>query len=1293
MTLRPLALALLPIALAAAVPARAEMPYPKCTAPACTDASDYASYLFLAPGQKPNDYNGGNVWKYDPGTGMNIVGAWERSTGRPDVFVAVLDSGFRWSTRSLARSTSIHRGELPLPPGCAAYDCNADGVFNVEDYPTTPDSNANGFIDGQDLIRAYSNGIDEDANGYVDDIAGWDFYQDDNDPFDDVDYGHGTGEARDQTDEANDGDGFPGVAPSSMQLQLRVGDSFVAVDSDFAQAVVYAVDRNVSVISEALGTISATPSGQAAINYAYRRGIPVIASAADEQSRHHNFPAAFEHTIWVNSIRNGDGTFVTETTDYTVQNGCTNHGGRAWAAISSTSCSSEATGRSGGISLLLVSHGRNLIDRGLLQPYPGQDETHPFSAEEVRQLFRASATDIDNSGNLALTTNPIASVLLSAPALGLFFGSSHFPSQAGWDQFTGYGRPDVATMLDLAATAIPPEADLSGSLHWFDTLDPVRTPSVPIRGSAAAVRTGGAFDYVVDVGCGIQPTTYTQIGSGFSVTKLDRAVLATWSPAATAAACGFTPSQPITDPDAHTVTVRLRVTDTQGRLGEDRRTVAIHTDPTQKYAPRHLGSSGEGAPALADVDRNGVLDIVYGAGDGLVHVLDGASGSPLPGFPAKTNPIPVHASPAYTSGEVPVPREGILGATAADDIDGDGRIDIVVATIEGRIYVFDDHGKLRPGFPVATDPSLSLPANRDRFNDSDPGIVSAPTLADLDLAGTSPALEIVAGSWDGHLYAWRANGALVGGFPVRLADPAKLDVDPVSGKVVPKPGARANSRLTKILSSPAIGDLDGDGTPEIVLGTNEEYTGEENGFFVNSNLLRALVNLAGSGLDIGDFKLDTGSRVYVVHHDGNLHAGGAYRAGWPQHMPMIVGGLLPTVATGTPGAPALADIDGTGKLTIAIFGAVGPVLLFDADGNPKLGSTNGAPNALAADFPLSFPNVPPTAGSPDAPFLGALGSGAFGDLTGDGKPEYVAPTGGIRVLIDVAAPGNQKFGDHQITAWDPRSGAVLPAFPRVMDDMQFLSSPGLADVDGDGKADVLQGSGGYLLRAYKSDGTMPAGWPKFTHGWLIPSPTAGDIDGDGKIEIVAATREGNLYVWDTPAASSDAAIPWQGFGRDRRNSGNLSSGVLPTATNGNAREGLVWALEALGDALDARIAKGPASLGKSTAPAAIDWTLYFLDVLGNVKMTAAVMPFIDRGLGTPAENAPLLADLRTQLGSAVSRAGRLGLERKVCAPADTACNAAKLRAKGWLDAGDMLAQKGRTAQAITAWSAALPYVL
>jgi len=59
----------------------------------------------------------------------------------------------------------------------------------------------------------------------------------------------------------------------------------------------------------------------------------------------------------------------------------------------------------------------------------------------------------------------------------------------------------------------------------------------------------------------------------------------------------------------------------------------------------------------------------------------------------------------------------------------------------------------------------------------------------------------------------------------------------------------------------------------------------------------------------------------------------------------------------------------------------------------------------------------------------------------------------------------------------------------------------------------------------------------------------------------------------------------------------------------------------------------------------------------------------------------------------VSRAGRQALALRTCAAGDTACALELTRAKGWLDIGDQYALRGNMTFAVTAWSAALPYVL
>jgi hypothetical protein len=1292
-------------AAALAAPARGDVPYPTCADSGCSDPADFASYLFLAPGVLPDDYDpgSGEAWKYAAGSGMDIVGAWQTTTGRPDVVIAVLDSGIEWDRADLARKVALNPGELPVPEGCAALDCNGDGFVSVDDFEAAcaADANGNGLCDGQDLLAFYSDGVDDDGNGFVDDIAGWDFQDDDNDPSDDVRYGHGTGEASDEVAEADNGSGFPGFAPSSFFLPLKVSDSFVAIDQDFLQAVVYAADRKASVISEALGTVNASASGQAAVDYAWRRGIPILASAADEESRHHNYPANYDHVIWVNSVRHGDGTFLdADANGYDLLNGCTNYGGKAWVAIPSTSCSSEATARAGGLVALLVAHGRNQIDRGLFSPYPGLDT--PFSAEEVRQLLRLAARDVDHADDLSVVLTGEAGLfnsLLSATSLGLVFGSARFPTQPGWDAFTGYGRPDAPSLLArVTPTTMPPEADLAGGPRWFEVVRPERSPDgIDVVGSARAARAGHVFDWVLEVGCGVQPTLYQEIAAGVGGgAPIEQEVLARWDPRATQAAC--LPASATVEPDTYTVTLRLRVTDGLGNVGEDRRTLSIHRDPTLRFTPRRLEGSGESTPALADVDRDGVLDVVAAGGDGRVHVVDGATGADLPGFPASTAALDVHPSPAWGT-EVPVPHEAVIAAAAADDLDGDGRTEIVVAGLEGRLYVFDDHGRPRAGFPVATDPALSDPANRDPLNDTDPGLSGAPTLVDLDPPGPHPALEIAVSGLDGHLYAWRADGTPVPGFPVRLADPARVTVDPATGRATPRPGVTARERAAKSVSSPAAGDLDGDGRPELVVATNEEYGDEPDGFALESTLLRTIRNLLGDDA----LSFDVQGRVYAVRPDGTQHPGGPFLPGWPVAVPLLAPGLLPTVATGTPGAPALADVDGTGELRVAIFAAIGPVLLLEPDGSSALGELDGRRRALAVDFPApGFPVVPAAAGSADAPFFGALGSGAFGDLTGDGLPEYAAPTGGMRRLLDVSLPAQQGlltgapgegvvdgFADHQVSAWNPRTGALLPAFPRVMDDMQFISTPTLADVDGDGRSEILAGSGAYLLRAYRADGTTPAGWPKFTHGWILASPTAGDVDGDGRIEVVAATREGELLVWDTPAPATASAVQWSGYGRDRRNTQNQASGVATAAAATDPLAGLAWALEDVGSELEAladSLGEPDATrLSRSPAP----WLLpRALDAIADDAelAVAATLPGLEWGLRLPPHPIAGLAPLHERLVAAVGETLERFRDQTRCKPASARCQRAVAGAHWLVVIGRYLHGIGDDRGAVLVWS-------
>ncbi len=132
--------------------------------------------------------------------GVRADTAWKYDTGDPRTTVAILDTGIRWQEGELRNKIRLNAAELPSRP----RPRRQRRAFSVDDFAgvvaiTAGDEEADASLDGSDLIATYSDGTDDDGNGYVDDIAGWDFFDDDNDPFDASSCcsanGHGTGRA------------------------------------------------------------------------------------------------------------------------------------------------------------------------------------------------------------------------------------------------------------------------------------------------------------------------------------------------------------------------------------------------------------------------------------------------------------------------------------------------------------------------------------------------------------------------------------------------------------------------------------------------------------------------------------------------------------------------------------------------------------------------------------------------------------------------------------------------------------------------------------------------------------------------------------------------------------------------------------------------------------------------------------------------------------------------------------------------------------------------------------------
>ena len=164
------------------------------------------------------------------------------------------------------------------------------------------------------------NGIDDDANGYVDDCHGWDFGDRDGDPnptFGAHGAEHGTHVAGIVAGVRN-GTGIVGIAPDAMILPLKVSDSVGRITmSSLAAAITYA-SRYADVINMSLGTSPGTPREyvadlEAAVAVAGRAGVTVVTAMGNDGvdiSTRPVWPASFasvyDHVIAVGASTNGD---------------------------------------------------------------------------------------------------------------------------------------------------------------------------------------------------------------------------------------------------------------------------------------------------------------------------------------------------------------------------------------------------------------------------------------------------------------------------------------------------------------------------------------------------------------------------------------------------------------------------------------------------------------------------------------------------------------------------------------------------------------------------------------------------------------------------------------------------------------------------------------------------------------------------------------------------------------------------------------------------------------------------
>lgn len=853
----------------------------------------------------PNDpfFGSSGSWgqSYDDLWGLKIIesaDAWDFSTGQ-GVVVAVVDTGIDYNHQEIRDNIWINAGE----------DINNNGVMDADDF----------------------NDLDDDGNGYIDDLYGWNFVHDNNDPMDG--HGHGTHVAGTISASGNNEVGITGLAFNSKAMPLKgLDDEGYGVVTNEADAIVYAANNGAEVINMSFGGPLKLDLLQDAIDYAYSLGVVMVAAAGnsfgDDAANH--WPSGYENVIAVSSTDQNDT--ISDFSNIGVKIDVSAPGGGSVndddpEKLGRNILSIRAAGTDMYGDGICIVDGDYYRTRGTSMAAPHVSglaaliiSKNPlFTNEEIRQAIRTSADDID------------------AP---------------GWDLNTGYGRINAYKALQIEAIPIAkiilPETNTNVSRGLIDIVGTASSPNFET--------------YSVEYGSGINPSTWSQINT--SNIPVVNNILASWD----------TTSLPMGD-----YMLRLTVA-SSGLSVEDRVLVTITPEPQVGF-PIQMEDANP-VLTLSDVNHDGFKDIILD-GPHSINIYD-SHGSSLTGWPLSfPNSTVVSAVSAaeldlsyegeelavviresddshflhlyhadgteITTGGWPkliagrLSRNAIIGcAPILIDIDSDRELEIIQTSYENELVGGVTY--FRTTIQLWHFDGTDVQGQWPRTVITQQGAIN-PSVGNID---DDWELEIAIGDKDGQLHIFNHDGSYVNGWPKAIANDelftttmADIDKDSLAEVMVQ---AR-------------------DGSVHILNGDGSEVNGwsflppETMDIPLEISSFSQIMPTAGDLDQDGQIEVIMiyDRIIYVINHTGMI------KDGWPKYLPGGIAGNTLNCVVG--------DIDGDFRQEIVVTTAFSPhIYAFNMEGK----RLEGWPVALDAMFSFT--------------------SGALADLDRDGDMEVLAVT-------------------------------------------------------------------------------------------------------------------------------------------------------------------------------------------------------------------------------------------------------------------------------------------------------------